>query len=161
MSPTAARWWVPVATGLGVLVLLLGTYAVMAGGSGGGIGPDHDRRAIDPPAPPLPTVLPQLLTLGPGTATITGYRTSARWLTIAFTVIDRECTKLVIEPAVRESAKAVTIVLQRAPTPEAQLFACPTSPLTETADVVLSAALGARVVRDAVNGDALVPDLDR
>jgi hypothetical protein len=161
MSPTAGRWLVPASTALGILVLLFGMYAVVAGGSGAGVGPDHDRRGIDVPLPPLPTAQAQAVILGHGSAEITGYQASARRLTLTYTVQDRECTKLVIEPVVRESGKAVTIGLTRVPVPDMQLYACPTGPLTETADVVLSAALGNRVVRDAANLDAVVPVLDR
>jgi hypothetical protein len=150
---------VPLATAATVLVLVLGTYAVMAGGSGTGGGPDRDRRAIDVPAPPIPTVHAVATDLAPQTARITGYRVTDRTLTISYTVSDRGCTRLVVRPLVRESAQSVTVLLQRTPAPELQLIACPTMPYEESTVAELTAPLGDRVVRDAASDDAVVSAL--
>jgi len=163
MSSTTKAWTVPMAASLSVLMLLLGVNLLFGTGSGLGPGPDRDRRTIvDPePDPPIPTAVEQAVDLRPRTATITGYRATARTLTFAITVKDKGCFRLAIQPAVQESDDEVTVLLQRVPAPDMRFFTCPREPYQQTADVVLASALGGRVVRDAGNDGAVVPALAR
>src|SRR5262245_57438697 len=100
MKSAAGPWTAPLAVALYVFALLFGTHAAFTSGGGGGGGPD--RNTV--PEPPLPTVVAHATILPPAMVAVRGYRTSARTLTITFTVLSKECSRLVIEPDVRETA---------------------------------------------------------
>src|SRR4029077_15165115 len=117
-----------------------------SGGSGGG--PDHDRD-IAVPDPPIPTVVAHETVLAPSMVAITGYQARARTLTIDYTVHSRECSMIVVEANVSETPQAVTVQLERAPSPEQQFVTCPKGPFDDSVDVSLAAPVGNRVVRDA------------
>jgi hypothetical protein len=155
MSSTARQWLVPVAAALGVVALVIGTHWAVSGGSSAGAGPDRPARAI---YVQLPTAKAGAITLTTRAATITGYRGTARNLTVYYTVTDLECVSMVVGAAVEESPTAVTLQLKRLPAPDTQLYSCPSAPIQETLQVRLATSLGTRVVVDAANAGAAVPD---
>src|SRR5262245_19948108 len=121
MGTPKRRWAAATAVAAYVFALLLG-LPLLFEPDGTGFGPDRDRRGVDGPLPPLPTVVEQAFTLDAHTAQLLGYRVTDRRLTLEYLVKTVSCNRLVVEPDLSETKNAVSVLLRRVPAPEMKLF---------------------------------------
>jgi hypothetical protein len=159
VSNGTARWLAPVGASAAVLAVLAVPGVLLSAADGSGPGPGFDAPTAPPDdvAPSRPAETSDNRHGGVREVEIVSYEAEGRSLRLYYTVDQSsDCSSRIEPPAVRETADAVVVRLDRRPS-RAPDQVCTHLLLTNTVDVPLGRPLGRRVLQDASRAGALVP----